>query len=49
MKKLNLSDEERELLESVERGEWKPVKDLRQEVKKLQMYARKTLEKDKEE
>ena len=45
--KLYLDDEERDLIESVERGEWKSVKNLRQEIKKHQQYARSTLRKDK--
>ena len=45
--KLYLDDEERDLIESVERGEWKSVKNLRQEIKKHQQYARNTLRKDK--
>ena len=46
-RKLYLDDEERDLIESVERGEWKSVKNLRQEIKKHQQYARNTLRKDK--
>lgn len=45
--KLYLDDEERDLIESVERGEWKSVKNLRQEINKHQQYARNTLRKDK--
>ena len=45
--KLYLDDEERDLTESVERGERKSVKNLRQEIKKHQQYARNTLRKDK--
>ena len=45
--KLYLDDEERDLTESVERGECKSVKILRQEIKKHQQYARNTLRKDK--
>ena len=45
--KLYLDDEERDLIESVERGEWKSVENLRQEIKKHQQYARNTLRKDK--
>ena len=46
-KKLYLDDEERDLMESVERGEWKSVNNLKQEIKKHQEYARNTLRKDK--
>jgi predicted DNA binding CopG/RHH family protein len=47
MKKLVLDEEEKEILESFERGEWKPVKNLKKEIKKHQEYARNTLRKDK--
>ena len=46
MKKLYLDDEERDLIESVERGEWKSVKNLKQEIEKHRQYARNTLRKD---
>jgi predicted DNA binding CopG/RHH family protein len=45
--KLKLSKEERELLDSYERGEWKSVKNLEQEIEKHRKYARQTLKKDK--
>jgi len=47
MKKLYLDDEERDLMESVERGEGESVKNLKREIKKHQQYARNTLRKDK--
>lgn len=47
MKKLYLDDEERDLMESIERGEWQPVPNLEKEIKKHQGYARNTLRKDK--
>lgn len=47
MKKLKLEEEEKEILESFERGEWEPVPDLEKEVKRHQIYARNTLKKDK--
>jgi len=47
MKKLYLDDEERDIIESVERGEWTSVKNLKQEIKKHQQYAKNTLRKDK--
>ncbi len=47
MKKRILDAEERDILDSYERGEWKPVKNPKEEVKKLQQYARNTLQKDK--
>jgi predicted DNA binding CopG/RHH family protein len=47
MAKLKLDKEERELLESYERGEWKSVKNLKEEIEKHRGYARQTLKKDK--
>jgi len=47
MKKMYLDDEERDLVESIERGEWKSVSNLKAEIKKHQEYARNTLKKDK--
>lgn len=47
MKKMVLDEEEQNILASYERGEWKPVKNPKQEIKKLQNYARNTLQKDK--
>jgi predicted DNA binding CopG/RHH family protein len=47
MKKMILDDEERDILESYERGEWVPVKSPKKEIKRLQQYARNTLQKDK--
>ncbi|MBI5586238.1 MAG: antitoxin [Deltaproteobacteria bacterium] len=47
MKKAVLDEEERDILESFERGEWVPVKDKKKEIKKLQEYARNTLQKDR--
>lgn len=43
MKKIVLELEEKEILESYERGEWVPVKNKKEEIKKLQRYARNTL------
>ena len=45
--KMKLDREERDLLDSYERGEWKSVKDLKQEIHKHKKYARQTLRKDK--
>ena len=42
-----LNKDEQELLESVEAGEWKSVKNLKQEVKTSQEMARKTLKKNR--
>ena len=47
MKKKNVNNEEKDILDSYERGQWKPVKNRKQEVKRLQQYARNTLQKDK--
>ena len=38
--------EEQKLLSSIERGEWKPVKNMSAEIKKYAAYAKKTLKKD---
>ena len=46
MDEIRLDKEEKEVLESFERGEWKPVKNLKTEIEKHQEYARKTLKKD---
>jgi predicted DNA binding CopG/RHH family protein len=40
-----LDKEERELLRSIERGEWKPVDNMRSEMKRYAGYARYTLQK----
>ena len=45
--KANLTKEERELLESFERGEWTPEKDFSKKKAELMSYARNTLKKDK--
>ena len=42
MSKINLDEEEKDLLDSYERGEWKSVKNLKQEVQKHKEYARQT-------
>ena len=47
MKKTILDEEEKDILESYERGEWLPVKNPKAEIKKLRQYARNTLQKDK--
>jgi hypothetical protein len=43
MKAVFLEDEEKSLLESYERDEWRPVKNPREEIKGLKEYARNTL------
>lgn len=47
MKKTILDDEEKDILASYERGEWRPVENPKKEITKLQKYARNTLQKDK--
>lgn len=47
MKKIALDKEEKNILDSYDRGEWKSVKNPKQEIKKLREYARNTLQKDK--
>ena len=47
MNKKNMNNEERDILDSYERGQWRPVKNRKREVKRLQQYARNTLQKDK--
>lgn len=42
-----IDNEERELLESLESGNWKPIKDLDKEKEKAVSAARNTLKKDK--
>jgi len=42
-----LTEEEQEILDSYERGEWVPVKDLSKRKRELIRYARNTLKKDK--
>jgi len=43
MKKTKLDKYEQEILDSYERGEWKSVKNVEQEIKKHREYARNTL------
>lgn len=47
MKRKVLNNEEKDILDSYDRGEWRPVKNLKQEINKLQEYARNTLQKDR--
>jgi len=44
---MKLSKEEKEILESVERGEWRSVKKSRKEIERFRSIARRTLRKDK--
>ena len=47
MKKTRLDAEEKNILDSYERDEWKPVKNPMAEIRKLSEYAKNTLQKDK--
>lgn len=47
MKKYKLDQEEQNLLDSFEKGEWKSVENLDLEVKRHREYAKNTLKKDK--
>ncbi len=47
MKQGKLDAEERDLLRSVEQGEWRPVRDRNAEIRRLQAAARATLVKDR--
>jgi predicted DNA binding CopG/RHH family protein len=47
MKQILFDEEEKDILESYERGEWSPIKNPKAEIKKLRAYARNTLQKDK--
>jgi predicted DNA binding CopG/RHH family protein len=47
MKKTVLDAEEKDILESYERGEWRPIKNPKAEIKKLREYAKNTLQKNK--
>ena len=44
---IRLSKKEKELVESFERGEWRPIKNQAQAKKKYQQYAKYTFQKDK--
>jgi len=46
MRNYQLDKEEQELLSSIERGEWKPVKNMPDKIKKYIEYAKNTLKKD---
>ncbi len=47
MKKPVLDEEEKDILISYERGEWRPAEDAGQEIKRLRESAKQTLQKDK--
>ena len=46
MKNVILDEEEKDILASYERGEWTPIKNHQQEIRKLREYARNTLQKE---
>ena len=45
--KVRLTEEEKEILDSFEKNEWVPVKNLSKRKEELMRYARNTLKKDK--
>ncbi|MFA4917787.1 MAG: hypothetical protein WC581_00890 [Thermodesulfovibrionales bacterium] len=45
--KVRLTEEEKEILDSFEKNEWVPVKNLSKRKEELMQYARNTLKKDK--
>jgi predicted DNA binding CopG/RHH family protein len=47
MKTIKIDREEQGILDSVARGEWRSVKNLKSEIKRHQQYARNTLKKDR--
>ena len=46
-RQIKLTEEEKEILDSFEKGEWVPVKNFAKRQKELMQYARNTLKKDK--
>jgi predicted DNA binding CopG/RHH family protein len=46
MRKYKLDKEEQEILDSIESGKWKTIKNMKAEVNKFAEYAKKTLKKD---
>lgn len=44
---MKLSKEENEMLDSIERGEWRRISNYKREAERYQEYARATLRKDK--
>ncbi len=46
MKKPILDEEEKKILTSYEKGEWKSVDDTKKEIERLKDHAKKTLQKD---
>ena len=48
MKKTNLDEEEKKLLASYDKGEWKSIENPEREIEKLALYAKKHCEKIRE-
>lgn len=46
MEKYKLDPEEHDLLDSIEKGEWEPIKNMKAEIRRYAEYARRTLKKD---
>lgn len=44
---MKINKDEKEILDSVERGEWRTIPDIEKETKRFQRYARATFRKDK--
>jgi len=44
---MKLSKEEKELLQSMEKGEWRSVRGVKKQIRRYQNYARETVRKDK--
>ncbi len=47
MIKMKLSKQEKEIAESVERGDWRSVRGVKKQIKRYQEYAKATVRKDK--
>jgi hypothetical protein len=47
MKKMILNNEEKDILDSYDQGEWRPVKNTKREIRKLQKHGRNTLQQDR--
>ncbi len=47
MKKTRINSQEKDVLDSYEQDQWRPVKNRKREIKRLQQYAQNTLQKDK--
>lgn len=44
---MKLSKQEKEIVKSVERGEWRSIRGVKKQIKRYQNYARATVRKDK--